>query len=179
MKIFVFSDIHGDVAALKRVLCVINEVNPTHIVCLGDCLYHGPRNEILDSYNPKECVDLIKSLKPRLTIVRGNCDSKVDETVLSEEMQNYKVMNVGNRRVIFFHGDDVNNLDFELVQNDVILHGHTHVAKIDKNNMFIVANPGSISLPRNKSKKGYIVIDKDCLCLYNLDSSDLINSIEL
>ena len=51
MKIAVFSDIHGNLPALRSILCDIKKENVDRIICLGDVIGLGS--------NPKECLDLI------------------------------------------------------------------------------------------------------------------------
>lgn len=64
MKIAVFSDIHGNLKALKNVLAQIKEQNVDKVVFLGDIFQRG--NEEL------ECLDLIKDNK--IICVKGNCE---------------------------------------------------------------------------------------------------------
>ena len=64
MKIAVFSDIHGNLKALKNVLAQIKEQNVDKVVFLGDIFQRG--NEEL------ECLDLIKENK--IICVKGNCE---------------------------------------------------------------------------------------------------------
>ena len=64
MKIAVFSDIHGNLEALKNVLAQIKEQNVDKVVFLGDIFQRG--NEEL------ECLDLIKENK--IICVKGNCE---------------------------------------------------------------------------------------------------------
>lgn len=64
MKIAVFSDIHGNLKALKTVLAQIKYQNVDKVVFLGDIFQRG--NEEL------ECLDLIKENK--IICVKGNCE---------------------------------------------------------------------------------------------------------
>lgn len=64
MKIAVFSDIHGNLKALKTVLAQIKDQNVDTVVFLGDIFQRG--NEEL------ECLDLIKENK--IICVKGNCE---------------------------------------------------------------------------------------------------------
>ena len=64
MNIAVFSDIHGNLKALKNVLAQIKEQNVDKVVFLGDIFQRG--NEEL------ECLDLIKENK--IICVKGNCE---------------------------------------------------------------------------------------------------------
>lgn len=64
MKIAVFSDIHGNLAALKAVLGKIKEQNPDQIVFLGDIFQRG--NEEF------ACLELLK--ESGIICLKGNCE---------------------------------------------------------------------------------------------------------
>ncbi|WDU82131.1 metallophosphoesterase [Caloramator sp. Dgby_cultured_2] len=53
------------------------------ILCAGDILYHGPRNPILEGYNPIELADKINNSEIPVIIAKGNCDAEVDGMVLN------------------------------------------------------------------------------------------------
>lgn len=48
----VFSDVHGNLAALKAVLARIDELDIERILCLGDTIGYGPQ--------PAECLELVR-----------------------------------------------------------------------------------------------------------------------
>ena len=64
MKIAVFSDLHGNYQATKRILDDINNSSFNKIICLGDIIGIGPK--------PKETLELI--LNNNVDIVLGNHD---------------------------------------------------------------------------------------------------------
>ena len=53
MKILFASDIHGSASAAEMVLKRFEEENCDRLILLGDLLYHGPRNDLPDRYDPK------------------------------------------------------------------------------------------------------------------------------
>lgn len=66
--------------------------------------------------------------------------------------------------------------------SDVYLFGHTHIPYIIKNNNFIVANPGSISYPREVEYPSYIIIEAkktEISVLLKSMSGEKINEINL
>ncbi|SDN35921.1 metallophosphoesterase family protein [Alkalicoccus daliensis] len=65
MKLAVFSDVHGNEAALQAVLEDMEAQNVTDVLMLGDISYRGPK--------PKECLDLVRSRADK--IVKGNADA--------------------------------------------------------------------------------------------------------
>ena len=54
MKLMIASDIHGSAYYLDLLLKCFEEENPDRLLLLGDILYHGPRNDLPEGYNPKE-----------------------------------------------------------------------------------------------------------------------------
>lgn len=65
MRLMVFSDIHGNLAALKAVLEDAGKRNVHRSICLGDIVGYGPF--------PNECLELIKSV-PNCRSLAGNHD---------------------------------------------------------------------------------------------------------
>ena len=47
----------------------------------GDILYHGPRNDLPEEYDPKGVIRMLNERKMDILCVRGNCDSEVDQMV--------------------------------------------------------------------------------------------------
>ena len=64
MKIAVFSDIHGNLAALKNVLSQIKEKAPDRTIFLGDIFQRG--NE------ETECLDML--MNSGIVCIKGNCE---------------------------------------------------------------------------------------------------------
>ena len=50
MKIFVASDIHGDIKKCEDVIAKFYEEKADRLLLLGDILYHGPRNDLPSDY---------------------------------------------------------------------------------------------------------------------------------
>lgn len=67
MRLAVFSDVHGNLAALEAVLADISEQRADRLVCLGDLAYNGPW--------PGECVAAVRDAGA--LCVHGNTDRAV------------------------------------------------------------------------------------------------------
>ena len=59
MKIMFISDIHGSYKYLKKALDIFELEQAKKLVILGDILYHGPRNDLPDGYEPKKVIKLL------------------------------------------------------------------------------------------------------------------------
>ncbi len=64
----VFSDVHGNAAALEAVLAEAKRLGAEHFLCLGDIVGYGP--------HPKECIERLRGM-PNVTVIRGNHDQMV------------------------------------------------------------------------------------------------------
>ena len=81
-KLAVFSDIHGNLQALKAILKDIKEKEIEDIYCLGDVISIGT--------NPKECMDLI--IKNNIKMELGNHDLYyIKGTVIDDEMDDDEI----------------------------------------------------------------------------------------
>ncbi len=63
MKVFVCSDVHGNIRALDAVLSIYRDIYPCDFLSLGDCIGYGP--------HPDACLDRIIQL-PRALYLMGN-----------------------------------------------------------------------------------------------------------
>ena len=170
MKFFVLTDIHGSIKYLEIAIQKYNELGCEKILLLGDILYHGPRNDLPDGYAPKQVIGLLNSYKDKILCVKGNCDAEVDEMVLEFPLYPTVMINVGGAKLELTHG---HNLD-DCVGDGYILHGHTHVNKVEEN----IINIGSLSIPKD-SHHTYAVIDNGVLTSFDLYTNEEIMSVKL
>ena len=82
MKLFIASDIHGSMYYTSQMLEAFKRECAEKLVLLGDILYHGPRNDLPEEYNPKGVIALLNSMSNEILTVRGNCEAEVDDMVL-------------------------------------------------------------------------------------------------
>ena len=83
MRYLIASDIHGALPAAEMLVARFREEGADRLLLLGDLLYHGPRNPLPEGYAPAQVAKLLNGLADRITAVRGNCDSEVDQMVLN------------------------------------------------------------------------------------------------
>ena len=82
MKIMIASDIHGSAKYCKLLLNAYENEKADRLLLLGDILYHGPRNDLPEEYDPKQVISLLNMKKDMFFAVRGNCEAEVDQMVL-------------------------------------------------------------------------------------------------
>ena len=180
-KILIISDIHGSKEASEKLVSLDYKYNFERIIVLGDINYNGARNAVPLDYSPKDVSQNLLKLKEKLTIIKGNCDSRVDEFVLGIKFNDLLEETINGHHFIMTHGDLYSPNDFDLKPGDVYLYGHTHVYKLEKENGHFIINPGSTTFPKESILKTYIIYDlnKDEMALFELNEDKFIKNIEL
>lgn len=174
-KIFIASDIHGDARTTEKLLEKYKESGAEKLVLLGDVLYHGPRNDLPAGYAPKKVIELLNPLKDEILAVRGNCDTEVDQMVLSfPVLAEYAFLTFDGLRIFACHGHNFNTDKLPpLAKGDILLHGHTHIPAADSfgdENWYI--NPGSVSIPKMDSPKSYILYENRVFSFRTLEGEE-------
>ncbi len=170
MKLMIASDIHGSAKYCKDLLAAFDAEAPDRLLLLGDLLYHGPRNDLPDGYAPKEVIALLNERAKSLLCVRGNCEAEVDQMVLSfPVMADYAWLEVNGLRIFATHG----HLHGEatpppLSGNDILLCGHTHIPAWNQHDGYLYLNPGSVSIPKEGSQRGYMTLEGKTFTWKNL-----------
>ena len=163
MKLFVASDIHGSEFYCKKMLEAFNVEKADKLILLGDVLYHGPRNDLPKDYNPKSVIEMLNNIKSKIICVRGNCDTDVDQMVLNFPiLSDYSFILTGENTLFLTHGHKYSKDNLPpLNTGDVFLYGHTHVPEFKKINDIYFVNPGSVSIPKENSKNGYLIVENN------------------
>ncbi len=161
MKIMIASDIHGSGYWCEKLMEKFREENPDRLLLLGDLLYHGPRNELPCEYDPKKVVELLNSVSDKILAVRGNCDAEVDQMLLNFPiMSDYCLIFDGENEIFATHGH-IYNPDKPPKHSGklILLCGHTHVTADETAGDIRYINPGSVSIPKNGTDNGYIILE--------------------
>ncbi len=171
MKLMIASDIHGSAYYCKKLLEAYDREGCDKLLCLGDVLYHGPRNDLPKEYAPKEVIAMLNERKEDFLCVRGNCDTEVDQMVLEFPiLADYCILTVGKRMIFATHGHTHNEQALPMLKKgDILLHGHTHVPVCKETKDYVYLNPGSVSIPKENSWHGYIVLEDNVFMWKDLD----------
>lgn len=161
MKLMIASDIHGSARFCRELLERFDREGADRLLLLGDILYHGPRNDLPEAYAPKEVLAMLNGRKDRIFCVRGNCDTEVDQMVLEFPiLADYCIVTAGDRLIYATHGHNYNLKRLPPLQpGDILLHGHTHIPAWEafgEGNRYW--NPGSVSIPKAGSARGYLLL---------------------
>ncbi len=173
-KWLIASDLHGSSYYCRALLDAYAREGAERLILLGDILYHGPRNDLPKDYAPKEVISLLSAYKNEIFAVRGNCDTEVDQMVLPFPiLADYAVLTAGERTVYLSHGHKFGKDNPPpLKAGDILLCGHTHVVAKEVCEGFVYLNPGSLSIPKENTARGYILLDGDTFRFKTLDGEE-------
>ena len=154
------SDIHGSAYAMHTLLNIFETTRASKLILLGDLLYHGPRNDLPQEYNPKETYRLQNSVKESLICVKGNCEAEVDQMVLEfpvlSDSATMYLERFGGRMIYLHHGHK--SLP-PLPSGTIVISGHTHIPVAEEKDGLVFINPGSVAIPKGGFPPSYCILE--------------------
>ncbi len=169
MKLLIASDLHGSAKYCRLTLEAFERERADKLVLLGDILYHGPRNNLPEEYSPMQVAEMLGNYKQKIICVRGNCEAEVDQMVLPFPcLSEYALISADGVNIYLSHG---HREVPPLMEGDVYITGHTHVPLIEKTDCLHL-NPGSVSLPKENSERGYIVYENRTFTFKTLEGKE-------
>ncbi|MDZ7324669.1 phosphodiesterase [Kosakonia sacchari] len=181
MKLMFASDIHGSLPATECVLERFAQSDARWLVILGDVLNHGPRNALPEGYAPAQVADRLNEQASRIIAVRGNCDSEVDQMLLTFPITApWQQVLLPECRLFLTHGhlfgpDD----EPSLAAGDVLVYGHTHIPVAEKRGDIFHFNPGSVSIPKGGFAASYGMLEEDVLRVITLNDQRVIAQVTI
>ena len=178
MRLLIASDIHGDLDSMEKVLRAFESEGAERLLLLGDLLYHGPRNDLPATYAPKAVIELLNANKNNIMTVRGNCDTEVDQMVLTFPiLADYIYLSLDGLGIFATHGHHHNTqTPPPLRKGEILLHGHTHVLKCEEfgdENFYL--NPGSAALPKENNPRTYMVYENRRFTVKDFDGNVILD----
>ena len=177
MKLLIASDIHGDLDSLNMLLDKFNKEGCDKILLLGDLLYHGPRNDLPTSYNPRAVIEKLNANRNLIIAVRGNCDTEVDQMVLNFPiLADYTYLYIDGLTIYATHGHKYNvNNPLPFNKGDIMLHGHTHIPVCEEfGNSNFYLNPGSVAIPKGGYPRSYMIYEHRCFTVKDFDGNTIL-----
>ena len=169
MKILIVSDSHGMNGPLRT---VIMRAKPDMLIHLGDA-----------EYSQSEIAAWAGSPKTPCVFVKGNCDtSQHDASIVRDiaffELKGHKICCTHGHRQHVNYGLLTLSLTAQEQGCDICLFGHTHVpfdsfgdivpeygryygSGTDAPSSPRLLNPGSVSIPRGGSKRGFMIMNME------------------
>lgn len=173
MKYLIASDVHGSEACLKKLLDRFEKEKADKLILCGDIYNHGPRNPFPQEYAPMAVAEALNAIKDKLIVIKGNCDSEVDAMISEFDFILSVVIIVNNKSIFLTHGHVYNKDAMPKTGYDAVIYGHFHTGFIEQKGDCVVANAGSISLPKNGFSKSYLLLDEDLLTLKTLEGETI------
>ncbi len=176
MKLMFASDIHGSAIYCKKLIDAFDGEGADRLMLLGDVLYHGPRNALPHEYDTKSVAEMLNKIADKVSNVRGNCESTVDDMVLDfPVLSEYGFVCAGDFSIYMSHG----HKPFPpLPKGSVVISGHTHIPHCYEENGVRYLNPGSVSIPKGGSERGYILFENNSFLWKTLDGT-IYNSLSI
>ena len=173
MKYMIASDLHGSAFYARRLAEIFAAEKADMLVLLGDIYNHGPRNPLPEEYAPLKVAEVLNGLADRLLVVKGNCDSDVDTLISDFEFVSEAVLSDGGKRVFLQHGDRFSIEHLPKNCGSGFFYGHYHTSFIKRMGDVLVANPGSVSLPKQDTARGYLLLENGTVTLKELGGAIL------
>lgn len=164
MKLVIFSDVHGNKEFVERIFSFNPDAD--YFISLGD-------SEL--SWGYLSSLDILS--------IKGNAPR--DAGIAFE-----RDMEIHGKKIFLTHGHKYKvNKSMKLLlekgfkgEYDILLYGHTHIAKVDKVKNMLFINPGSVSIPRSSRVGSYMVmnISEDSTVSYEFKEAEtnmVINNI--
>ena len=143
MKIVIFSDTHGRQDLMKQ---IIEKEKPFEVM-----VHAGDMEDQVGG--------VLGYTDYQIRIVAGNCDYGLG---YSREL----FFDLDRYHVLLIHGNMCGSIHYNPAQSieslknyarnkgaDILIFGHTHVPKIERDGELLCINPGSLSLPRQENHK--------------------------
>lgn len=187
-KILIVSDSHSKSQNIKT---AIDREQPDMLIHLGDIeddpeTVRGWLDAAARKFNSKtEDPAKMKGLPIPAVFIQGNCDRYMG----IDSLKKIAVFEVNDHRFFCVHGHvqgvsfGIENLMYSAMENDcdIALYGHTHIPFDETFEGFgdtagsgvRILNPGSISLPRARNPKSYMVMTFDDESDYEVELKNL------
>lgn len=173
MKLMIASDIHGSRFYLEELVKKFNEFKVDKLALLGDIYYHGPRNPFPKDYDPMGVSKILNDMKDKLIVIKGNCDSEVDQMISDFTFTPMAQVLVDTKVVTLTHGHVFNIDNMPSGYTDVLAYGHFHTNFMIKKDKTLVVNPGSVALPKENTCHGFIIIENNTVTQYTIEGEKI------
>ena len=191
MKYLLFSDIHGCLPTLEKVLDFFEKEKCDMMCIMGDIINYGPRNRIPEGIDPKGIVERLNALADKIVAVRGNCDAEVDQMLLDFPiMETYALLVDNGKRYLLTHGHIYNKENMPKGPYDAIIYGHSHLWELSHVEVpsslegkepicRAVCNTGSITFPKGGNPPTFATLEDGKFTMYHLDTLEVLKTMKL
>ena len=111
--------------------------------------------------------------------MKGNNDNYIYPGELDFNIiDDYLNIKLDSNNTYITHGHRCNKNNMKLVEKDILITGHSHIGRMNKDEKIYYINPGSISLPRDNTDGTYIIYEDNKFYLYDI-YENLLNYLEV
>lgn len=163
MKILVISDLHNDLEYTKAMIGLFKEEKFDKMYILGDII--------------EDSIRMLNPLSEHILAVKGNCDGNEEEELARFPLPYITYDYAFSKLIVLTHGHYYSPYNYD-EPFDIMLLGHSHQSGIyvDEKKR-IIANPGSISRPRD-GYHSYMVIDEKGITIFDYNSRGVIDCLK-
>lgn len=185
MRLFIGSDIHGSSVNLEKFFSIVDSTLAQHpdtkVILLGDIYNHGPRNPFPNGYAPMQVARLLNDAMTFITVIKGNCDSEVDQMISNFPIIGDFDMDWNGRTVFFTHGHKCNPdlPPSSGKKGDIVFYGHFHRPQITVKDGIVYVCVGALGLSAEGVPLAYAILDEDMITLKTLDGGEVVESMKI
>ncbi|MCF8044478.1 MAG: YfcE family phosphodiesterase [Desulfarculaceae bacterium] len=151
-RLIVTADVHGSFSTWLTLKELMTEDDVLAIA--GDLFDTKFGNRLDTDFQPESILEDLPTVADRMFFVYGNCDTDSFLPGYSRHLE----FNMFDRDFLLCHG---HRFPPETTTDpDIVITGHTHMAKMERVNGVIHMNPGSLKKPRNRIYTYGIVEDE-------------------
>jgi len=175
MKYLLVSDIHGSLPRLRRALDFYHAQHCNMLLLMGDIINYGPRNGLPEGLDAQGIVAALNPLADDIVAVRGNCDSEVDQMLLSFPiLDDYALLVDDGLRILLTHGHVYHKDHLPHGRYDAVITGHTHLWELSVSpDGTLCCNTGSITFPKNGNPPTLAIMEHGIITMFTLDGEPL------
>lgn len=180
MKIGFMSDTHGNLNWTEKALEILKDCDK--ILHLGDVLAHGPNNEIVEGYEPKNLARVFREMD-NIYFVKGNCDADVDIMLTRKEIDKADdLLEWGDLKIYATHGyvgSKADRIDKAKSQGaNILAFGHTHMSHLEKEDDLVLLNPGSTTYPYD-GIHSLAIYEEATIKIINIETGEVLKELDL
>ena len=170
-RIGIISDTHGDAKAWDKAMELFAGCGA--IFHAGDVLQHAYDG----AFVPNDLADRLNMYSGELFVAMGNCDRFSDQELLLPVLQPFVSVAWNGRVIAMAHGNNPALLrrDAAEIGANLIISGHTHVAKILRVGSVLHVNPGSASRPMGQDPASIAIADNEGVTVLTLEGKRLFD----
>lgn len=140
MKIAIISDVHNNLANLKKVLTYCKNKKIKKIICCGDLASEETLDFFCDNFSKEIYYTFGNMDNEQLRDFQG-----VDQYRNVDLFKNFGELKINNKKIAFVHFPDVAKKLCQTKRYNFVFYGHTHKPWEEMNENCKMLNPGNVA----------------------------------